>query len=118
MLALNKGVPELLNLKKSIKLFVEFRKDVIFKRTKFHLKKTREKAHIFLGLSIALENIDKVIEIIRSSKDTNQAKENLLNQKWSLPKDKFILSFINSENDNSLIDKSFLNYQTFKLNQF
>ena len=57
MLALNKGVPELLNLKKSIKLFVEFRKDVIFKRTKFHLKKTREKAHIYLGLSVALENM-------------------------------------------------------------
>ena len=107
MLALNKGVPELLNLKKSIKLFVEFRKDVIFKRTKFHLKKTREKAHILLGLSIALENIDKVIEIIRSSKDTNEAKENLLSQKWSLPKDKFILSFINSENNNSLVEKKF-----------
>ena len=107
MLALNKGVPELLNLKKSIKLFVEFRKDVIFKRTKFHLKKTREKAHVLLGLSIALENIDKVIEIIRSSKDTNEAKENLLSQKWFLPKDKFILSFINSENNNSLIEKKF-----------
>ena len=107
MLALNKGVPELLNLKKSIKLFVEFRQDVIFKRTKFHLKKTREKAHVLLGLSIALENIDKVIEIIRSSKDTNEAKENLLGQKWSLPKDKFILSFIDSENDNSLIEKNF-----------
>ena len=107
MLALNKGVPELLNLKKSIKLFVEFRKDVIFKRTKFHLKKTREKAHVLLGLSIALENIDKVIEIIRSSKDTNEAKENLLSQKWSLPKDQFILSFINSENNNSLVEKNF-----------
>ena len=107
MLALNKGVPELLNLKKSIKLFVEFRKDVIFKRTKFHLKKTREKAHVLLGLSIALENIDKVIEIIRSSKDTNEAKENLLSQKWSLPKDQFILSFINSENNKSLVEKNF-----------
>ncbi len=107
MLALNKGVPELLNLKKSIKLFVDFRKDVIFKRTKFHLKKTREKAHILLGLSIAIENIDKVIEIIRSSKDTNEAKINLLAQKWSLPKDEFVLSFINSENNNSLTETNF-----------
>ena len=49
MLALNKGVPELLNLKKSIRFFVEFRKDVIFKRTKFHLKKTREKSSYFVG---------------------------------------------------------------------
>ena len=74
MLALNNGVPELLNLKKAIKLFVEFRKDVIFKRTKFHFKKTREKAHILLGLSVALENIDKVIEIIKTSKDSNEGK--------------------------------------------
>ena len=52
MLALNKGVPELLSLKRSIQLFIDFRKDVIFKRTKFHLRKTREKAHILLGLSL------------------------------------------------------------------
>ena len=65
MLALNKGVPQLLNLKKSINLFINFRKDVIFKRTRYHLKKTREKAHILLGLSVALGNIDKIIEIIR-----------------------------------------------------
>ena len=48
MLALNKGVPELLNLKKSIKLFVEFRKDVIFKRTKFHLKKPERRLMYYL----------------------------------------------------------------------
>ena len=108
MLALNKGVPELLNLKKAIRLFVEFRKDVIFKRTKFHLKKTREKAHILLGLSVALENIDKAIEIIKTSKDSNEAKIKLLDQKWKLPKDDFILDFINVENKESLFDdKSF-----------
>ena len=118
MLALNNGVPELLNLRKSIKLFIEFRKDVIFKRTKFHLKKTREKAHILLGLSIALENIDKVIQIIRSSKDTNDAKDKLLNQKWALPDDKFILNFIGSENKGSLTENKFLIYLKLKLNQF
>ena len=108
MLALNKGVPELLNLKKAIRFFVEFRKDVIFKRTKFHLKKTREKAHILLGLSVALENIDKAIEIIKTSKDSNEAKIKLLDQKWKLPKDDFILNFINVENKESLFDdKSF-----------
>ena len=108
MLALNKGVPELLNLKKAIRFFVEFRKDVIFKRTKFHLKKTREKAHILLGLSVALENIDKAIEIIKTSKDSNEAKIKLLDQKWKLPKDDFILDFINVENKESLFDdKSF-----------
>ena len=89
MLALNKGVPELLNLKRSIQLFIDFRKDVIFKRTRFHLKKTREKAHILLGLSVALENIDKVIEIIKSSKDTNEAKDKLIGFKWKIPTTNF-----------------------------
>ena len=59
-------------------VFVEFRKDVIFKRTKFHLRKTREKAHILVGLALALENIDHVIKIIRNSSDTNEAKEKLM----------------------------------------
>ena len=99
MLALNKGVPELLNLKRSIQLFIDFRKDVIFKRTKFHLRKTREKAHILLGLSIALENIDKVIDIIISSNDTNDAREKLIAFKWKIPADKFLLDFIKSDNN-------------------
>ena len=99
MLALNKGVPELLNLKRSIQLFIDFRKDVIFKRTKFHLRKTREKAHILLGLSIALENIDKVIDIIKSSNDTNDAREKLIAFKWKIPADKFLLDFIKSDNN-------------------
>ncbi len=107
MLALNKGVPELINLKKSIKLFIEFRQDVIFKRTKFHLKKTREKAHILLGLAVALENIDKVIEIIKSSSDTNDAREKLMKFDWVLPQDKFILNFINFENKDSIKDGNF-----------
>ena len=75
MLALNNGVPELLNLKKYLELFTNFRKDVVYKRTKYHLSKTREKAHIFLGLTVAIENIDKIIEIIRSSKDSTEARE-------------------------------------------
>ena len=49
MLALNNGVPELLNLRRYLELFTKFRKDVVYKRTKYHLKKTREKAHILLG---------------------------------------------------------------------
>ena len=69
MLALNNGVPELLNLRRYLELFTKFRKDVVYKRTKYHLKKTREKAHILLGLSVALENIDLIIELIKYSKD-------------------------------------------------
>ena len=107
MLALNKGVPELLNLKRSIQLFIDFRKDVIFKRTKFHLRKTREKAHILLGLSIALENIDKVIDIIKSSNDTNDAKEKLIGFKWKIPLDKFLLDFIKSDNHELISENYF-----------
>ena len=106
MLALNKGVPELLTLKRSIQLFIEFRKDVIFKRTKYHLRKTREKAHILVGLSIALENIDKVIEIIKSSNDTNDARDKLIDFKWNIPKDEFLLNFIKSD-DSTLIKDNF-----------
>ncbi len=98
MLALNNGVPEVLNLKKSIKLFIDFRKDVIFKRTKFHLRKTREKAHILVGLALALENIDHVIKIIRNSSDTNEAKEKLMKSEWKIPQDKFLNDFIKMEN--------------------
>ena len=107
MLALNKGVPELLNLKRSIQLFIDFRKEVIFKRTKFHLRKTREKAHILLGLSVALENIDRVIDIIRSSNDTNDAKEKLIEFKWKIPQDKFLLNFIESDNQELISDNYF-----------
>ena len=107
MLALNNGVPELLNLKKYLKLFTNFRKDIVYKRTKFHLKKTREKAHILLGLAVALENIDKIIEIIRSSKDTNEAKIRLINEKWNIPKDDFINEFINFDNNSSIHDNYF-----------
>ncbi|MFL2660388.1 MAG: DNA gyrase subunit A [Alphaproteobacteria bacterium] len=97
MLALSNGVPQLLNLKKYLQLFTSFRKDVVYKRTKYHLKKTRDKAHILLGLSIALENIDKIIEIIKSSKDTNDAKNKLIARSWKIPPDQFIQEFINSD---------------------
>ena len=106
MLALNNGVPEVLNLKRSIDLFINFRKDVIFKRTKFHLKKTREKTHILLGLAIALENIDKVIDIIKNSKDTNEAKDKLIKFGWKIPEDKFINQFIKNDNNQSIVEKN------------
>ena len=106
LLALNNGVPELLNLKNYLRHFTNFRKDVVSKRTKYHLKKTREKAHILLGLSVALENIDKIIEIIRSSKDTGEAKIRLIDEKWNIPKDDFVNEFINFDNK-SLIENNF-----------
>ena len=108
MLALNKGIPELLNLKKSLDLFLHFRKEVIFKRTKYHLRKTRDKAHIYLGLVIAVQNIDKIIDTIKSSKDTNDAKVKLMSIGWNIPDDKFIQNFIESDNS-SLIQNNLFN---------
>ena len=111
LLALNNGIPELLNLRRYLNLFTKFRKDIIFKRTKFHLNKTRDKAHLLLGLSIAIENIDKIITIIRNSKDTNEAKNSLMTEKWQIPDDSFIVDFIRDE-DEKLIENGY-----FKLSE-
>ena len=111
LLALNNGIPELLNLRRYLNLFTKFRKDVIFKRTKFHLNKTRDKAHLLLGLSIAIENIDKIITIIRNSKDTHDAKNSLITEKWKIPDDSFIVDFIKDE-DEKLIENGY-----FKLSE-
>ena len=81
LLALHNGVPQILSLRSAIKYFIEFRQTIIFKRTKYHLKKTREKSHILCGLAIALENIDEMIDLIKKSSDTNDAKEKLLKKK-------------------------------------
>ena len=88
--------------------FYRFQKRCNFKERSFILRKTRKK-HILLGLSIALENIDKVIDIIKSSNDTNDAKEKLIGFKWKIPVDKFLLDFIKSDNHGELISKIILN---------
>ncbi len=78
MLALVNKEPKLLSLKRALEHFIEHRKEVITRRTKFDLKKARARAHILDGLIIALDNIDAVIETIRSSADVNVAKDNLM----------------------------------------
>ncbi len=78
-LALVDGEPKILNLKELIDNFLIHRKDVITKRTKFELNKAEKRAHILEGLKIALENIDAVIKIIKSSKDVTIAKSSLIN---------------------------------------
>ena len=60
-----------------------------------------------MGLSVALENIDKVIEIIKSSKDTNEAKDKLIGFKWKIPADKFLLEFIKSDNQELISENIF-----------
>ena len=82
LLALNNGRPEQMGLKQVISAFVSFREEVIYKRTRFHLKKARERAHILAGLMVALTSIDKVITLIRSAPDAETAKKSLTSRAW------------------------------------
>ena len=100
MLALNKGKPEQMNLKEILSSFLDFREEVIIKRTLFDLNKAREKAHILVGLVVTNEHIDEIIELIKSSKDTKEAKEKLIKKKWKVSKQN--LNFIKSVEDDTV----------------
>ena len=84
MLALNKGKPEQLNLKQIISLFIDFREEIVTKRSIFNLNKARNKAHVLIGLVVANDNIDEIIELIKKSKDSKEAKEKLIKKKLKL----------------------------------
>ncbi len=77
-IALVKGKPQQLNLKELIRYFVEHRHEIVVRRTEFDLKKSEERAHILEGLIIASDNIDEVIELIKASNNTEEAKETLI----------------------------------------
>jgi DNA gyrase subunit A len=82
MLALNHGQPEQMGLKRLLEIFVDFREEVVVRRTKFELGKARDRGHTLVGLGIAVANIDEVIHIIRSSKDPAEARERLTARDW------------------------------------
>lgn len=82
MLALNGGKPELLNIKQLIAAFVNFREEVILRRTRFLLGKARDRAHVLVGLAIAVANIDEVIKTIRSAPDPQTARDQLMTREW------------------------------------
>lgn len=84
MLALDYGRPRQMNLKDFISAFVNFREEVITKRTIFELKKSRERAHVLIGLAVAVANIDEIIALIRGAKDPNDAKEKLISKDWNV----------------------------------
>ena len=96
-LAIVDGKPKILNLKEFISEFVKFRENTLTKRIKFDLKKAQEKAHILIGISVSVENIDEVIKIIKKSKNTDEAKKNLLGKKWKINKTKNLIKIISSE---------------------
>ncbi len=82
MVALNGGKPEVLTLLDMLKAFVAFREDVISRRTKFLLRKVRDRAHVLVGLAIAVANIDEVIKLIRTAPDPQTAREQLMTRRW------------------------------------
>jgi DNA gyrase subunit A len=82
--AISKGRPRILNLKDLIAEFIDFRMDVVIRRTRFELRKAEERAHILKGYLIALDHLDEVISLIRNSSTPEAAKENLVNAGWGL----------------------------------
>jgi DNA gyrase subunit A len=100
MLALDDGMPKVMNLKEVIAAFVKFREVVITRRTIFLLNKARDKAHILLGIRIAVSNIDEVIRIIRGSPNPNEAKDQLMAKAWDCSD---IISLIKLVDDKAII---------------
>jgi len=82
MVALNGGKPEQLTLLDMLRAFVAFREDVVSRRTKYLLRKARERAHVLVGLAIAVANIDEVIALIRNAPDPATAREQLMTRRW------------------------------------
>ncbi|MBY0280536.1 MAG: DNA gyrase subunit A [Alphaproteobacteria bacterium] len=82
MLALVHGRPEQLSLKRILEAFLDFREEVILRRTRFELAKAREKAHILLGFAVAVANIDPIIALIRAAVDRIDAKQELMDRSW------------------------------------
>jgi len=82
MLALDGGRPQTMNLKDLLTLFIAFREQVITRRTKFLLNKARDRAHILVGLAIAVANIDEIIRVIRTSPDPTTARDTLMSRDW------------------------------------
>ncbi len=97
MVALKNGQPMIMNVHDMVITFVKFREEVIRNRTKYLLKKAQDKAHTVVGLLIAVENIEEIIPLVRSSKDVQIAKDILLNRKWNAKSVVDILEVINDE---------------------
>ncbi len=82
MLALNGGRPEQLTLRRFLTSFIDFREDVVARRTAHLLRKARERSHILCGLAVAVSNVDEIVATIRSSADAAEAREKLMTRRW------------------------------------
>ena len=101
-LAIVDNKPKTCNLKDFLENFLKFREDVVIKKTKFELKKAEDRAHILIGLSVSVENLDKVIKIIRKSKTPDDAKKSLLNLKWKINKSLKLINLIENRKSKNL----------------
>ena len=84
MLAIKGGRPEVMNLRDFLQAFIQFREEVITRRTKFELNKARDRAHILLGLVVAVSNLDEVVKIIRGASNPAEARGRLLAKEWPI----------------------------------
>jgi len=84
MLAINAGKPQQMGLKEIMEHFLVFREDIITKRTRFDLKKARERSHVLVGLALAVANLDEMIALIRRAPDPQTAKEEILSRPWKV----------------------------------
>jgi DNA gyrase subunit A len=107
MLALVHNKPQQLNLKDFLVNFNEFREEVIGKRTRFELARAREKAHVLLGFSVAVSNLDPIIELIRSAKDRTEAKDELMERTWNAEAVAPMISLVESVNDVAAMAKNY-----------
>ncbi|WP_415324131.1 DNA gyrase subunit A [Candidatus Pelagibacter sp. Uisw_127] len=105
-LAIVDGKPKICNLKDFLTYFLTFREDVVIKKTKFDLKKAEDRAHILIGLSVSVENLDKIIKIIRSSKTPDDAKKSLLSTKWKINKSLKLISLVEDKKGKNLYSLS------------
>ena len=105
-LAIVDGKPKICNLKEFLTNFLTFREDVVIKKTKFDLKKAEDRAHILIGLSVSVENLDKIIKIIRSSKTPDDAKKSLLSTKWKINKSLKLISLVEDKKGKNLYSLS------------
>ena len=105
MVCLVDGEPCTISVPKALEEFIKHRREIITRRTLYLLNKTYSKAHILEGLSIALDNIDEMIELIKKSKSTDEAKKKITNKTWQTTKNKWVLSKLISDcNDFMTVD--------------
>ncbi len=105
-LAIVEGKPRTCTLKDFLSSFLSFREDVVIKKTKFDLQKAEERAHILIGLSVSVENLDKIIKIIRSSKTPDDAKKSILKTKWKINKSQKLISLVEGKKGKNLYSLS------------